>query len=93
MRSKHKTLIRLTKICYLQRDFENAERYAAESVRFFLQQWGNPYSEGLFWQSLASFRMGRLKEAEELALELQQNFANYSKLGMLLATIRNPDLN
>lgn len=93
MRSKHKTLIRLTKIHYLQRDFEKAERCAAESVLFFRQQWGNSYNEGLFWQSLASFRMGRQKDAEQLAMELQENCSGYSKLAMLLATIRSRDTN
>ncbi|MBF0412083.1 MAG: hypothetical protein HQK70_05150 [Desulfamplus sp.] len=88
MMSKHKTLIRLVKIHYMQRDFERAEKAAAQAVQFFRQQWNNPYNEGLFWQSLATFRMGRRKEAETLAMELQKNCPHYSKLGALLATIK-----
>lgn len=89
MMSKHKTLIRLVKIRYMQRDFEQAEKAAAQAVQFFRQQWNNPYNEGLFWQSLAALRMGRPKEAESLAMELQKNCPHYSKLGTLLATIRS----
>ncbi|MGD9732073.1 MAG: hypothetical protein AB7U45_07805 [Desulfamplus sp.] len=89
MMSKHKTLIRLVKIHYMQRDFETAEKAAAQAVQFFRQQWNNPYNEGLFWQALATFRMGRRKEAETLAMELQKNCPHYSKLGTLLATIRS----
>jgi len=89
MMSKHKTLIRLVKIHYMQRNFGQAEKAAAQAVQFFRQQWNNPYNEGLFWQSLATFRMGRAKEAESLAMELQKNCPHYSKLGTLLATIRS----
>ncbi len=89
MRMKHKTLIRLTKIYYLQRKFEKAVESAKGAVQFFQRQWGNPYSEGLFWQSLASLCMGNRKEAERLALELKDNFSAYPKLDVLLAAVRN----
>lgn len=89
MRSRHKTLMRLTRIYYLQHKFSKAAESAAEAVKFFRMQWNNPYSEGLFWQSLACFRMGNNKEAERLALELQENCSSYPKLDLLLTEIKN----
>ena len=91
MLSKHKTLMRLSKIYYLQRVFSKAAACAAEAVKFFQRKWGNPYSEGLFWQSLACLRMGKREEAERLALELQDNFSAYPKLDMLLTAVRNEE--
>ncbi|MFO7885249.1 MAG: tetratricopeptide repeat protein [Desulfobacteraceae bacterium] len=86
-RSKHKSLIRLVKIAYLQRDFKGALEYAAEASAFFQEKWNNPYSEGMFWQALAAFRLGDHPRAEQLARELQQNCMFYPKLDRLLAMI------
>ncbi len=88
MLSKHKTLIRLAKLYYLQRNFQQAEQAAANSVRFFRQQWSKSYNDGLFWQALSTFRMGRKKEAEDLAMELKMSYPYYPKLGMLIKTIK-----
>ncbi|SLM28434.1 TPR repeat-containing protein [Desulfamplus magnetovallimortis] len=88
MRSKHKTLIRLAKICYLQHKFADAAANAEAAFNFFQRQWGNPYSDGLFWQALANLRMNRPKKAETLALELQENCCNYPKLDLLMANIK-----
>ncbi|MEA1966767.1 MAG: tetratricopeptide repeat protein [Thermodesulfobacteriota bacterium] len=88
-RSRHKSLIRLVKIEYLQRDFKNAMEHASEAVLFFREKWQNPYGEGLFWQSLAAFRLGHQNKAEKIALELQQNCRFYPKLDRLLAMIKN----
>ncbi|MEA2061395.1 MAG: hypothetical protein U9P10_12995 [Thermodesulfobacteriota bacterium] len=86
-RSKHKSLIRLVKIAYLQRDFKGTMEYAAEASAFFQEKWNNPYSEGLFWQALADFRLGNTRESERLARELEQNCRFYPKLDKLLAMI------
>ncbi|MBF0211921.1 MAG: hypothetical protein HQK68_13670, partial [Desulfamplus sp.] len=86
--SKHKTLIRLAKLFYLQRDFEQAEKAAAASVQFFSNNWSKAYNEGLFWQALSAFKMGNANRAENIAMELKRCYPNYPKLGMLLATIR-----
>ncbi|MBF0230054.1 MAG: tetratricopeptide repeat protein [Desulfamplus sp.] len=86
--SKHKTFIRLAKLYYLQRNFEQAERAAAGSVQFFRKQWCKSYNEGLFWQALSAFRMGNVKKAEGIAAELKRYYPHYPKLGTLLATIR-----
>lgn len=86
--AKHKTLIRLAKLYYLQRNFQQAEQAAAGSVQFFRQQWSKSYNEGLFWQALSTFRMGRKKEAEDLAMELKMSYPYYPKLGALMAAIK-----
>ena len=89
MRSKHKSLIRLAKIYYIQRNFSKAAGSAKDAVDFFHMQWGNPYREGIFWQAIATLRAGRVQKAEDLALELQEQCPNYPRLDMLLESIRN----
>ena len=86
-RSKHKSLIKLVKIEYLQKDFQAAMDHASNAVTFFREKWDNPYSEGLFWQSIAAFRLGKQQQAKQLAMELQANCRFYPKLDRLLAMI------
>ena len=88
-RSKHKSLIRLVKIAYVQKHFETALGHAAQAVGFFQEKWGTPYSEGIFWQAVSAFRLGRLEQAETLALELQANCWYYPKLDQLLSMIES----
>lgn len=86
-RSKHKTLIRLAKIEYLQRNFEKAMKHAAEAVAFFQEKWGNSYDHGLFWQAVSALQLGELQTARNLAAELQNHNPRYPKLDRLLAKL------
>lgn len=83
-RSKHKSLIRLVKIAYAENHFDRAMSYAADADRFFREKWGNPFLEGLFWQGVCAYRLGRKSEALVLARELKSLSPNYPKLDMLL---------
>ncbi|MBF0201384.1 MAG: hypothetical protein HQK66_08730 [Desulfamplus sp.] len=87
MRSKHKSLMRLTRIYYLQKDFARAAASAETAVKFFQQQWGNPFGEGLFWQALSTFRAGNPARARQIAGTLQDHCSNYPQLDALLKTI------
>jgi len=86
-RSKHKSLIKLAKIAYVKKEFETAMGHAAEAMAFFQEKWGNPYYEGLLWQAVSAFRLGKLGQAESLALELKANCRHYPKLDQLLSMI------
>ena len=88
MRMKHKTLIRLTKIHYLQQRFDKAAECAKQAGVFFQRQWNNPYSDALFWQALCMFRMGKREQAEHFATALQEQFSVYPKLDMLMGAIK-----
>ncbi len=83
-RSKHRALIRLARIAYLNKEFTSACRHAEAADEFFRERWGNRLYDGLFWQALAWYRLGRLEKAEKLAQELQEERPGYPKLDLLL---------
>jgi tetratricopeptide (TPR) repeat protein len=83
-RSRHKTLIRLAKIIYSTGDFVESAKCAAAACRFFQDNWGNPFFEGLFWQAVCAYRLGHKDKAKELALELKAHSPHYPKLDLLM---------
>jgi len=86
-RSRHKSLIRLAKIAYAQKDFHGSATYAGQADRFFREKWHNPCLDGLFWGALAAFRIGDMGEARRLAEELRTHAPHYPKLASLLEKI------
>ena len=83
-RSRHKSLIRLVKIAYAENHFEEAMAHAADADRFFQEKWGNRFLEGLFWQGVCAYRLGRKSEALALARELRVLKPDFPKLNVLL---------
>jgi len=86
-RSRHKTLIRLAKIEYATGNFTKSIKYAAAADRFFQDNWGNRFYEGIFWQALSAFRLGDHERATELALTLKDLNPRYPKLDVLLGKL------
>jgi len=87
-RSKHIALLRLTKICYSQGQFESGAAHAGRAVAFFSKKWGNPYYVGLFWQALCAFKAGQRQQADTLVTELERHCPHFPKLDRLAAMIR-----
>jgi tetratricopeptide (TPR) repeat protein len=83
-RSRHKTLVRLCRIEYLQQDYGAAAGHALEADRFFREKWGNPCADGLFWQAVCGLKLGEIEKARKLAEELKAFRPNYPKLDRLL---------
>lgn len=88
-RSRHISLIRLAKIAYTLENYTQAMEHAAKACDFFTGNWGNPYLEGLFWQSLCAFKAGHPQKAEQLLTELEGHSRFYPNLDRLRAMIRN----
>lgn len=86
-RSKHKALIRLAKICFLQEEYENSVGYAEAAVKFHYETYGTPDSEGLFWIAAAYIRLGDLKNAEKYMKELSDFNPYYPRLEALRRAI------
>ncbi len=91
-RSRHKTLIRLTKIEYSTGNFVGAMKCAAVAGRFFQEKWGNPYYKGMFWEALCAYRLGHKDRAMELAMELKAHSPHYPKLDLLTILDRRKEL-
>ena len=86
-RSRHKALIRLVRIEYINGNYQAALGHAEAASRFFQEKWGKPFDDGLFWQSVSQLRMGKLKEARVLAASLKSHHPRYEKLGKLFAAL------
>ena len=82
--SRHKTIMRLAKIEYVQGDFLDAMRLAAGACKFFTEKWGNLFFEGTFLQALCAYRLGKKEEALRLANEIKAHNRFYPKLDLLL---------
>jgi len=82
-RSKHKALVRLSKIEYLLGNFRQAMDHAAEAVSFFNEKWGGLFNEGIFWQALSAYRAGELEKARDLSNTLKAQQSSYPGLDKL----------
>jgi tetratricopeptide (TPR) repeat protein len=89
-RGRHKALIRLAKIEYLTEHFEQAAEYGARAVKFFQDNWTNPYDAGLFWQAAALLRLGKKDEARSIAKLLRDHNPRYPKLDKLFVALDKP---
>jgi len=89
-RGKHKALIRLARIEYLTEHFEQAAEYGAKAVKFFQDNWNNPYDEGLFWQAAGLLRLGKKDQARSIAEALRKHNPRYPKLDKLFAALDKP---
>ena len=87
-RSRHKTLIKLARIAYLRRNFKTAAGYCEDANKFFMQKWGNPCKDALFWGALSALRSGDTGRAARLAKQLQDINPFYPRLGALMREIR-----
>lgn len=90
-RSRHISLIRLAKIEYARGNYTQAVAHAAKACDFFTGNWGNPYFEGLFWQSLCAFKAGEPEKADRLLTELERHSRFYPDLDKLRTMIRNSE--
>lgn len=87
-RSKHIALVRLAKIYFSLDQYETGADYASQANAFFTEKWGNPYYEGLFWQTLCTFKSGQVQEALTLLCKLESHCPYYPKLNRLAVLIR-----
>jgi Tfp pilus assembly protein PilF len=89
-RGRHKALIRLARIEYLTERFEQAAEYGARAVKFFQDNWNNPFDAGLFWQAAGLLRLGKRDQARQIAEALRKHNPRYPKLDKLFAALDKP---
>ncbi len=90
-RSRHKGLLRISKIEYLLGDYIQGAKAAEAADRFFREKWGNAYRHGLFWQALNTCRAGDIESAKRIATTLRDLFPGYPKLDRLFALMEEKD--
>ncbi len=82
-RSKHKGLIRLSRIEYLSGNFLKSMEYAKQAEQFFYQTWGGVLDDALYWEALNSFRLNEKEKALSLLNELRVLNPYYKRLPLL----------
>ncbi len=88
-RSKHKTLLKLSQISYLLKDFNAAVKYSKQADEFFERTWGNPYPDALFWQALSLFRANEQQQAKKTIEKLKRYAPFYPNLGKIMKLIQS----
>jgi tetratricopeptide (TPR) repeat protein len=86
-RSRHKSLLRLTRIAYLLGNFPEAQRFAEEADDFFREKWTHPLAEALFWRAVCALRLGDPQKSRSLAGELEDFDPGYAGLDKLRARL------
>ena len=86
-RSRHKSLIRLARITYLQGKYEATWNSAKQALAFFEENWGHPFDDGLFWSTLGAMKCGHMEEAKKAAHALRELNPDYPKLNRLLEAV------
>ncbi len=86
--SRHKTIIRLAKIAYVQGDFVRTMELSEEACVFFREKWGNLFYEGTFLKAVCAYRLGQRETALKLANEIKAFNPFYPKLDLLLKKLK-----
>lgn len=76
-KAQHKALIKLVKIEIKGASYRKALDYAEKANTFFLQNYGNPYMEALFWISAVSIKLGDYEKAKNAFDELVRCCPSY----------------
>ena len=75
--------MRVAKIEYLLRNYQEALKYARQAGLFFQNKWGNIYNESLFWEAVSNYRLGNIEDARHCANKLNDIFPLYPNLSLL----------
>ncbi|RLB07406.1 MAG: hypothetical protein DRG59_06445 [Deltaproteobacteria bacterium] len=90
-RSRHKTLVRLAKIEYINGNFEKSGEYAREAGKFFHEKWGGILGDALFWEAVSAYRLGDYTRAKKLTTDLRDFNPRYPKLQQLLQKLEQSE--
>lgn len=87
-RSRHVSLIRLSRLLLGQHSYEQAQEAAVQAVRFCEETYGNPAKEALFWQAACLHLLGRNREAREILATLEEGHFQYPHFRRLVDAVR-----
>jgi len=88
-RSRHKGLVRLSRIAYLLGRFQEAAAHAEGATLFFREKWQGVFAEGFFLTALARFRQGETAAAREALKTLKAHNPHYPGLDRLEARLQD----
>lgn len=86
-RSRHKTLIRLCRIHFGQKDYQQSLHQACEADDFHRQTFNSPDADALFWQSACHLHLNEVEQARQKAQDLSDFSPGYPFLKKLVKAI------
>lgn len=87
-RSRHKSLIKLARLSYQERNFQETVRIAGEANTFHLQTFTTICADALFWAIGGHLALGNRDKAEELLREIESHRPGYPYLVRLRRAVR-----
>ncbi|MDY0361172.1 MAG: tetratricopeptide repeat protein [Desulforegulaceae bacterium] len=83
MRSRHKSLIKLSQLRYLRGDFSKALEFAVNAYKFSKETWNNDNAESIYLQAVCHFKLKNSDKAIRAMAKLKEVNPAYSKLSVL----------
>ena len=81
--SRHKGLIRLCKLAFLNKDYAESLKWAKEADKFHLEVYNTHDPDGLFWMAANYLKLNQKEEAKKVVKELSIIRPNYPFLPKL----------
>jgi len=82
-RSKHRALIRLCKIAFQEKNYNDSLKWAKEADKFHLEVYNTHDADGLFWVAASYLKLNHKDRAEEIIDELSAFRPDYPFLPKL----------
>jgi tetratricopeptide (TPR) repeat protein len=87
-RSRHKSLIKLARISYLEKDFAETVRLADEANAFHIQTFTTICADALFWAIGGHLALGNREKAVETLREIESHRPGYPYLNRLRRAVQ-----
>lgn len=88
-RSRHVSLIRMSRLLLGLHQYEQALNAAVQAVRFCEETYGNPAKEAQFWQAASLHLLGKNKEALAMLVALEEGRFQYPHFRRLVDAVRS----
>lgn len=82
-KARHKALLKLVKMEVKRSAFREALDFAEKANAFFMENYGNPYLEALFWICAISIKLGGYAKAKDAYDDLSRRCSRYPHLRKL----------
>lgn len=86
-RSRHKSLIKLARISYLEHDFSKVVQYGMQANQFHLETFTTICADGLFWVVGGYLAQGDIASAGNIVRDIKAHRPGYPFLGKLTASV------
>ncbi|MGM0609312.1 MAG: tetratricopeptide repeat protein [Candidatus Muiribacteriota bacterium] len=83
IKSKHKTLLKLSKISYLKGDYKTSLHFADQAFEFAENKWQSTNSEALYLKAVCFIKLGQTEKALDAVVQLKKFHPGYPGLSLV----------